>query len=219
MGVKLQAYFSSLLQHCSQLLIDVSLILTMYQENIYCNFNGNPFKTSVHLSLVDFRGWWHTNRVSRESVTPPRSVKRWELWTLFIHLELPVHTAGIKECEALYIWQANCHLLYSNHWIMGRLRTVFRSLGSIQIRTLSLDGRMFMSLSLAFFLSTTSIDDIQGVCYSFTVIASSFISLSFTRAGSRKAIGIFLGWWTNGGIEGSICKCTLVGSLPCMSLK
>ena len=66
----------------------------------------------------------------------------------------------------------------------------------------------------------SSIDETQGVCsFSFAIIPSSSISVSFSRAGSKSAIGIFLGGCTTGGTDGSTYKCTLFGSLSGLSLK
>ena len=71
------------------------------------------------------------------------------------------------------------------------LRTLFRYLASIKIRTSSFEWSV---LFFHFRLSITIIDETQGVLYSsLTIIPSSSISVSFSRAGSRSALGIFLG--------------------------
>ena len=97
----------------------------------------------------------------------------------------------------------------------GLLRTLFSYLGSITIRTSSFEWSV---LFFHFRLSITTIDETQGVLSSsLTIIPSSSISVSFSRAGSRSALRIFLGGCTTGGTNGSTSKCTLLGSLPGLS--
>ena len=79
-------------------------------------------------------------------------------------MQLPVPTGGIKGCEALRIFTTSSTVTIGK-WV--RLRALFRSLGSMQIRTLSLDGGIFMSLSLAFLLSITSIHYLQKILDNF----------------------------------------------------
>ena len=76
------------------------------------------------------------------------------------------------------------------------LRTLFKYLGSIKIRTSSFEWSV---LFFHFRLSITNIDETQGeLSSSLTIILSSSISVSFSRAVSRIALGIFLGGCTTG---------------------